>query len=733
MPDETGEQMPKTPEQEGLSAQVEKPEMKPIAGGAPGWIFKEPEDLKNVTTDELKDELQLLEATPEEILDPESLRNKYLEIAQRVGKKEIEVEEATFVLGRIGEKFRKLEEKRIKAEPEIRKVEFPEKPDEIVDAAFGRLDELEKTAAREKRTFKEVYDKYTAIERAIGEVGENVGEKQDEELNKFLRADHPEGVFLREKLELIFEARRRLHNRALEVEKADGSLAQLGAVRTESPLKPELMVSVTNIRPVDWYVLLNMDTLFPESSETLASNIPVNFALNIWREVGRTGDRRVAIRTKEGWLVMPTFKEARQDEVAMKELRTRIAWLVRKAERKKRKKLGELEKPRSKIIKHAIGRRGEVTRGWERTESIEIDPKEIDEGAKKAEELAYKILTCGLTFARWDRGRWAVTGIQGDRDLMWGEKRRAEFFRHLELRSGGPEPTVGRYFAFEEQDRPLDWKKQEEELKRLEREDPRTFRRLKDWVGDLRKELERRIKVLRDNKKRAIFLYSEKRNPPFGCLIGDFFTTTTIQDAKGTWRRLYDYWETNSRGLRGVPWLKREAFEETLDLLAGKIPKKTKEGIQIEEGVYTGYFTYLLPSAVAIAETMTKTDYKPEELLSPGLWDKLWSGVIRKLSLTSPYLNIRGSLERREILNEFKKNVALGILYDNSYLVQTERKTPWGRLMAKGTLTYNQVFGVSEPGVLDAMKSANYLDEEKLKEIRREAEPWYNPLFRKLS
>jgi len=434
------------------------------------------------------------------------------------------------------------------------------------------------------------------------------------ELSNFLEREYPNGVYLKERLELVIEAFRRLHNRKMEVLKAQGGLSKLGAVQVESALKPELEVAVTNLRPRDWYVLSHLDELFRDFNEIKSNKeltLPVDGTIQKWREIK---SQTMYWDDIEGGYKQEKLKgypcslaEALQSERYMARLRSEI----------------------TKQIK-----------------------------SKRAEQVAFDILTVTLSLPCWDRVRWKQKGKNEDRDLMWFDWKRVLRFR--QMRPCGPYDTVGGFWAYHEQDEKM------EEGKRK--------------------------KILTRNRDRAIFKYYLMKVVPDGTILGDFFSSTAAKDRKtNKWKRLSDY-----DSLKKIPWLDPKTF-------------------LLEEEIYAGYFGYSMPIAAGIVETIRQRDWKPEDLMLIKTWEKLADLTVR-LPHFSPSFNIRPKNEQRELTMRFRRALARGILWTGSYLAQPEPGQT-----GTGTFSRGEVYGgIGERGILDAMGAAGFLDKGNLNRLRSE-------------
>ncbi len=446
---------------EGLS---EKPE---IAGGAL-WVVEDPEIIEKIQNPQLKRAIKALEATPKSLQTEQRLEKAFSTIEQLYV---IEgVDEAEQFLAAINQRLERLTEEKIEEEPEIERIKEPS-----LAVIFKEIGKLEDRAADENKTFELLYSQFTAIQRAIERVPEKSGSRH-EELSRHLKSEYPEGVWTKEKLKLVFEARRRLHNRKNEVTKSNGDLIQLGATSPE--VLKGLKIDLTDIRPIDWYVLVRQDELFAEEAKSLTPEetkeviVPVDKALELWRKVGEGGGKPPEELKKPGEREedIPSFYNILNSDERLKELRRRMVEKI---------------------------------------------------GNKKAEQLAYDIFWVTLSFDLWDKERKKVIGWKSQpRDLIhFDERRRYEFYE--KHGSPGPYDTVGCYFA----------KKHLGEEKKGDPDYERLARITEDKI---------RLAVLSKNRKRALFIYSLKE-PALGQIIGDFWQSAWLRDEEGKKKELIDF------------------------------------------------------------------------------------------------------------------------------------------------------------------------------------------------
>lgn len=661
---------PKTPEEVSLQRDEEEArraieqaaeksgiELRPIAGAEP-WLVKGSKELRKITSPDLRRMVALLDKTPDSLLALDRLEERYFQIQDLVARGKAEEEEATLFLDRITKRFEQIAEAAIEEEPEIEKIlKHPETatPKEIVETVFAEIDKLEGKGTKEIKKFEQEYSEWTAIGRAIERIPPKTG-KEDKELSAYLKQEYPKGVYLKEKLELLFEARRRLHNRKIEVMLANGDLIQLGATTPE--VLKGLKIEVTDIRPMDWYVLFHMDEMFPES-ESPETTIDVAAAMKLWDEVGEAGE-----------FLAETLMDAASDEEKK---------LTKKLQRAKRaRKKAKLTKKEEKI-KEKIPSFYNILNSDELLKDLRSRlVKHL--GDTKAEELANDICQVTLRFDRWDKERKRIVGSKSQpRDVMHFEaKRRKEFYE--KHGPAGPYDTVGCYWAEERQDE----------------KKPKT------------KEDRERLKILKKNKGRAVFIY-DLNQPAMGQIIGDFWETTNISVGKGT----------KKEPVGG----KREWVDQykRLSEVAKDRGWKEIDFLSLGEGVYAGYFTYSLAIAAAIVSDFNNRGWSPEKdgLTSVGFWEGKYR-FINRITAFSPWFN---QLSRSDKDQEWQEThlakirmvFARGILWDGSYLAQPE-KGVFGFFTRRGSFSARQVNDIYR-----AIESSGYLPKEYLDHLKYEA------------
>lgn len=673
-------------------------------------------------------------------LTPESLHHWLDQGDEKYVAGELPEEEWGVTAGAIQKKIDELLVKKAEAEPEIKRLERPKSPEEAVRVFLEELFVLHERGLRENKGWEktgELWSEFTTLQRWVEDINSEWGDEfRDKELHpdsinhrleEFLARQYPE-IRLREKLSLLLEAMKRLHNRQIEVVRTEGGLEDLGVGKVGEAAAPILKVPFTNIRPVDWYILTHPDELFPESPNP-ETKINLETAWSLWQEIGKNPHGFFKFKFKNG------LDHKKEDEELQKITDNRNINQEEKIEQllKKREKFfndgkGEWElqfekEDIEKAIKEGTGKWDLLRWDLDEFKPIEVlDKKGWDENftlkdlfqservmaevrakiaravgnkiasqtaGARAENLAHSILTVGLTFDMWDRERWKQKGKQEARDLMWFDWKRIE--RFLQLRPAGPADTVGCYWA------------SEEKLKKA----PKNLEEMVKGKRLSPAEAKRRLDYLKKNKEKAVF-FVRSGKPAEGTIIGDFFTSTFYKDNQEKNHRLSD------ESLKGIPWLDPGRFEEES---------------------YEGYFTYSMMFAAMMDNYISKLEWKPEELKNRDFWVRL-TDVTLRLEHFCPWLiartrthddkPIRNEEERRAdaawFVLKFRGILARGILWTGSYLAQPHPE----KLFTSGTFSEADVYGDSflrikfGPGILDAIESSGYLNEENIKELRKE-------------
>lgn len=656
-------------------------------------------------------------------------------------------------------------------EPEIERLRRPESAPEAIGMFFDEIFDLHERGLREGKKWEvagELFSEYTTIQRWVKDLPSSIkGEEiQDKQLTNILRKEFPKGIFLKEKMELFLESMKRLHNRQIEVIKSEGGLEDLGVPMSGESAIPILKVPLTNIRPRDWHLLTHADGIFTESTSP-ENKFNIQMAWDKWQEVGKypyalyeykikgRGGLREGItdqNLKELWGLV-------KEDVILKELAELIDGNNQERVDDFRRKASEdfddfshkgLESSRAKEIirmlfsnKYLVKVANEISDRRDEISSKKNQPdfekklklgiyewdqvrwdlgtfKKIKEFQKKkdfdnafrlehfvsseramsilresiveslrgnginetaatrSESLAHALLTVDLAFYVWDRERWKDSGKMDARDLMWFDWKRIKRFTAEDLRPAGPWDTVGCFFS----------------------DETLMNKGSKDKTVD---------SYLKRNKERALFTV-RPTTPSIGTLIGDFFNSKTyypvkIRDGNIIGRERNAKRLADAKTLNDIPWL---------------------DPIQFEEETYKGHFTYNLMFASAMEGNIKQLDWDPAKgLKGKDFWAKMTDLTLRLGHFCPTLVNVPKAESERVtgIVQRFRRILARGIFWTGSYLAQPNPGFPF----TSGSFSKNDVYGEKllgffkgQPGILDAIKTSGYLNEENFQRLEAE-------------
>ena len=556
-----------------------------------------------------------------------------------IGKKPKEPELTTTekLLTQIAEKGEREEgEKKLnprkRIEAEARRIkEENNRPEAWLTLVLGETAKAEARSEKDRHRSDEDDSIWAAVEDVIEEIPDGLGalvtSGHDElgELANYTRSEHPEGLYLKDRLKIYFNARRHLNDRYIEISRADGSLTAMGLGKEDVPFEG-IAYKVQKVDPIDWWSIYHGDEMFPEvdrstlpeSSELMPR---VDRASEAWLEVGleykKLPEGFYTDQEKEIW------EKISESDAELS------AFFGDKYKGYKELSAGDLYKfyiIEGKGGNHQLTEK-EVTVIYETPtflESRNSADKTLEIRGRirqadtvrsgKAEDLAFRALTVSLTMPLLDRDRKSVQGSSQDRDLMWGERARIFNFGEKE-REPGVDWTVGRYFVKPGQEDEI-----QEKIERGELEDSAKIRR--------------RESKLKINKERGVL--EETPGSWEGEVVSDFFHSFVfVQDqltGKDIRRTLVSYVVNADRsirigGFRQIPFLK------------------------LGQNPYQGYFGYTLGKAKQIDGEMSGTTWqKPEELMADDFWNKR-RDLFARLEHVSPCLvdrefRFRGKLVR---------------------------------------------------------------------------------------
>ena len=707
-----------SPTPPGVQTEEKEPESQKLFGPG-GVIRKLAED--SAVHPLLQRRARMLDQTPESLHTAGFLKRQFEGVLDQATKEEIPENEAIGFLASLSAEIEKLDDQekeqsrrlsqgsgggtaatleRIaiatetqveKNEPDVERLPLPETAGECVKLVEDQLFSLLQKAIAEKKQTKDYASAYKAVERLIERIPAENKYKgfRHEELSRHLASRFPEGVFLKEKLTLLLEAMRNLTDRTVEVINAEGSLMKLGVEKPQTPLAKEMLVTLTNIEPVNWYVLTHLDELFKEEAGSIPeTRLNIQAAWDEWRGIGdrpygkfRKWDfDRGHWKDKEEFDLVPMmlFNGSR---LIPKGERLQEGRRLMSEEKERIREKGEKPKEETTelcITLESIYRSEAVELMVRKAIAREVESGTLSERGVRSELLAWCFLKVGLTFDMWDRNRWKVKGDSGARDLMWFPYKQIE--RVVAQRSGGGVfDTAGSYWAYEGQS-DLAWERYEREKTREAKEFYEILRRNE---GDP----ERR------KPGRAVFLVEGDWKAQ-GTIIGDFWSSTAYSEGEDK-IQLVEGAKLEKGGLKGIPFLDIQS--------------------QVEGGVYASYFGYSMAMANLLVESFMNTGggqgWKVEDWMSPNFWRGETDKLVR-LDNYCPVFIARNEEKKdkktkREITQEIARTFARGIFWLGSYQAQPTKELLGISTYTRGAFTFEQVQAIKT-----AIREARFLDEE---------------------
>jgi len=654
------------------------------AGKGPSWLKVDP---SKINDKELRKLVTAYGKTTVSMLDSEELRRMHHKIALL---EEAPDNEMNDVLTAIEDYF---DAHFTSEEYMTERIPTPETTEDWVRTTIEHTFALIDQGITEEKNFEEMFDEYQAIRRLIkrdcpekeglsldqmGD-GEEIKER-NRKLSGYLKSECPEGIYLKERLELFLEAARRLHKRHREVVKADGSLAGLKVIKVSEGFSAEIVTQLTELRPIDWYVLTHLDDLFPEGGTDRELRIEIERAWSVWQDVG-------SHPYEENPKYNPNSKKKEEKD----------EWIPKKI------KINGRELGDSTLV------------DYYRDESVVRKVRdEIGElVGRRAEQLVHMFLTVGLTYDMWDRERWKVQTVGEARDLMNFDRKRIGRLKN-ERTGEGPEWTVGLFWAEEEQDSGftlggLNFEDEEDE-KGIRKANPKLWK----VIRGVRERL-------KGNKKRALFLNS-KKYPTIGGLAGDYWHTafhevdnevqreTATKEKPDKRRKLYGEYGCP----RDIPWLVLNS---------------------IEAKSYASYFGYSLAVAKGLRDLIMETEYKPEEQLMEVKFWRTVNDMTHRLNDYCPWMlgrnydshrnwmdNAMRERVRWQMTMKMRRLIAEGILFTGSYLASSKP----GLILARGKWSREQVWGRKiflvagvHGGIMGAIEASGGLDDANYAEFER--------------
>ncbi len=520
-------------------------------------------------------------------------------------------------------------------------------PTEWAKVILNGIDFAETESNREsqKSSKNEKPEYWDALEKAIQEIPNNLGTIDEvSDLAKFLKKEYRNGLTFKDRMTILFTARKHLNDRFIEISRAGGSLTKMG-VSDEMPFEG-ISYKVQPIGPEDFEMLYHTRELFPElgnlPTTELRELLPdLDDASCKWLDIGiKNNSIPEDIMTNEEVGVIRKILDNKAIIINFYQDQFKQGKIDKKERDKKTSEITKMSidsnwvsfevfmKPlmdqqileRDEILTYAYiptfdNSLNNATTGAELRERIATSLRD-----SKSEDLAFRILTCTLTFEMLDRGRTNVQGSSEPRDIMWLERKR--LFEMMKEREPGLDWTVHRYF--------------------VARPDPEEV--INEDEARKSKKLAYRREILAINAERGVLV--EKNDHFEGEVFSDFFHNVMVfapdelKMGKNIRRNLATY-VLNADGS-----LKKGGFKDMPFLKTGPDAYST-----------AGYWGYSIVKAKQIVNEMSSITYKKaeEELTTDDWWNKK-RDLFGRLEHISPRLIIieyktRGQ-EIRKLLNE---------------------------------------------------------------------------------
>jgi DNA-binding transcriptional ArsR family regulator len=499
------------------------------------------------------------------------------------------------------------------------------------------IDFAEKESDKErKKSIKDEKPEYwDALEKAIQEIPNNLGSiDKTSDLAKFLSKEYKNGLTFKDRLSILFTARKHLNDRFIEMSRAGGSLTKMG-VSDEMPFEG-ISYKVQTISPEDFEMLYHTGELFPELSELPATELrellpDLDEASCKWLDVGiKNSSIPEDIMTNEEIAIIR--KILKNKEKIINYYLNKISEKTKEFNSKKHtnEKDDEEKKEFDRKIKKINKNITDITKmsidfdwiSFKVLKETQTDLKILNDNdiltyayiptfnnslnnattqaelrkrmstslkSNKAEDLAFRVLTNTLTFEMLDRGRTNVQGSSEPRDIIWAERKR--LFEMEKEREPGLDWTVHRYF--------------------VTRPDPGDVIEENGKSELTSKKLVKRREILNINAERGVLV--EKHNHFEGEIVSDFFHNAMIfapdelDVGKSIRRNLATY------VLNGDGSVKKGGFKNMPFLKMGPESYST-----------AGYWGYTIAKAKQLATEISSTTYKKadEELVTDDWWNK---------------------------------------------------------------------------------------------------------------
>lgn len=675
------------------------------------WLVSDKKEILDIKKPKLQTHLRLLARRDDGMNTPDYLQEVHTNLEKMIIENEISLEEAAPWMLKIEGRHKFLVEKEDnkKSKSAEQKIEVVLPEIERPSGHIGRLDEkilkmkkegasemewgkvvleeidfaeTESDKERKKSSKDEKPEYWDAIEKAIQEIPNNLGSiDKKSDLAKFLSKEHKNGLTFKDRLTILFTARKHLNDRFIEMSRAGGSLTKMG-VSDEMPFEG-ISYKVQTISPEDFEMLFHSREFFPElaklpitelrellpdldkasckwldvgiKNSSIPKDIMTNEEVDIIYKILNNKNKITTYYSNEIDKKTKEFEKAIYKGEELKDKKEELEGKIRGY----RKNMADTEKmsidsnwldfkvfieplmeakilERDDILVYAHIPTFDNSLNNATTEAELRKRMTISLRSSKAEDLAFRVLTNTLTFEMLDRGRSSVQGSSEPRDIMWIERKR--LFEMKQEREPGLDWTVHRYF--------------------VTRPDPGDVIKENDEKKLTSKKLIKRREMLEINAERGI--YVEGFDYFEGEIVSDFFHNAMIfapdelKTGENIRRNLATY------VLNGDGSVKKGGFKEMPFLKMGPESYST-----------AGYWGYTIAKAKQLATEISTTTYKKadEELVTDDWWNKK-RDLFGRLEHVSPRLitiefqtrgeEIRKLLKKDKRFNEQEINKILG-------------------------------------------------------------------------
>lgn len=527
-------------------------------------------------------------------------------------------------------------------EDEYERLPTPENEAGWIKMILKEIEKAERYAETKLKKSDQEKAYWKPIEKALERMSPDLGTiDTTSPLARFMRNEFPNGLTLKDRLTIYFNARRSVMDRYIEVSKANGDLTAMGI---DKPTQlEEIVPELEPLQNEHLWAIIHTDEILPEANQAgiltpqeKKELLPdVDTAMSVWWNVGRANSTLPwnLLTQEERNVLRKIFSY--QDRINRYYYDPNDPKSVDYGKKRPRKLGIETFWPSPKDLAKVLTSRDITDAEFRVFMGIPTFKNSLnDKGMQlelhrriknylnrtpnssgQGEVLANRLFTITLSFALFDRDRAGTQGTSADRDTMWGARARRYNFGVKEREPGG-DYMIGRDFS-----------------------DPDQHFAIKVSDAKSNEKLAYRREMLEVNAQRAV--WSEDEGYMLGEYIGDFFGQFVfVQDelvrGGNVRRRLLTYAVNRDGTAREGGWKKMPL-------------------LQMGKAAYEGYFGYTWSKARQIAQEMSGPVWKkPEELQSPSFWSdrrQLFDRIehLFPLMVDLEY-RFRGQLLRQELL-----------------------------------------------------------------------------------